>query len=129
MNNSKILGGLIIVLGLATALVHLWLFYNGLMRARGLGFTQYLFLLNGLGYLTLLGALFLTPPSKEQLRDLVHYLFIVFAAVTIIAWAIINRGRFLITLSFFDKAVEVLLIIALWLHLRITQRLTKPVTS
>lgn len=128
MNNPKVLRSLIVVFGVATALVHFWLFYNGLMRPRSLSVTQYLFLLNGLGYLTLLGAFFLTLASREQLRDLVHYLLIVFAGCTIIAWAIITRGRFLITLSIFDKVTEVLLILTTWLHLRLMRKHIVPAT-
>jgi hypothetical protein len=129
MNNPKALRSLVVVFSLATALVHFWLFYNGLIRARSLSIVQYLFLLNGLGYLILLAAFFLTLASREQLRDLVHYLFIVFAACTIIAWAIINRGRFLITLSLFDKVAEVLLILTVWLHLRLAQKRAELATS
>ncbi len=98
------------------------------MRPRGLSVIQYLFLLNGLGYLVLLATFFLTL-SRDRWRQLVHYFFIVFVALTIIAWVIVNHGRFLITLSAIDKVSEVLLMVTLWLHLHVTQRLTEPATS
>src|SRR5689334_22419664 len=116
MNNSKVLRILILVLGVATALVHLWLFYGGLSRGR----PNYLFLVNGVGFLVLVGAFWLTQTSTEQVRRLVHYLFMVFAAGSIIAWIVVNGGRFFLALSIFDKAIEALLILALWLHLRQT---------
>jgi hypothetical protein len=129
MNNLKVLRSLIVVLDVATALVHFWLFYGGLMHSGGLSVIQVLFLLNGLGYLTLLGAFFLTLASREQVRNLVHYLLMVFAASTIIAWVIITRGRFLITLSIFDKVTEILLILTVWLHLRLMQKRGASATS
>jgi hypothetical protein len=118
MNNLKVLRILILVFGLVTALVHLWLVYNGLIRGR----LPYQFLVNGLGFLVLVAAFFLTLSSKDQWRQLVHYLFLAFTGGSILAWVIVNRGRFLIELSIFDKVVEVLLIVALWLHLRLTQK-------
>ena len=125
MNNPKTLRILILVFGLVTALVHLWLFYSGLARGR----PSYQFLVNGLGYLILLGAFFFTQSSTDQVRRLVHYLLMAFAAGSIVAWIVVNGGRFLLALSLIDKAIEILLIITLWLHLRLTQRHGAPVTS
>jgi hypothetical protein len=116
MNNPKVLRILILVFGLVTALIHLWLFYNGLSQGR----PNYPFLINGVGYLVLLGAFWLTQASADQVRRLVHYLFMAFAAGSIVAWIVVNGGRFFLALSILDKAIEVLLIVALWLHLRRT---------
>ena len=51
-----------------------------------------LFLLNGLGYLGLLGAYFLPIPFFQQKHELVRRGFILFAIVTIVAWLIIWVG-------------------------------------
>jgi hypothetical protein len=116
MTNPKVLRILIVMFGLATALVHLWLFYGGFARGR----PNYLFLVNSVGYLVLLGAFWWTQASTDQVRRLVHYLFMAFAAGSIVAWIVVNGGRFFLALSIFDKVIEVLLIVALWLHLRRT---------
>ena len=125
MNNPKTLRILILVFGLVTALVHLWLFYNGLARGR----PSYQFLANGVGYLILLGAFFFTQSSTDQVRRLVHYLLMAFAAGSVVAWIVVNGGRFLLALSLIDKAIEILLIVTLWLHLRLTQKRGAQVTS
>jgi hypothetical protein len=49
---------------------------------------------------------------------IVQYLLMAFTAGSIVAWFVVNQGRFLLPLSIFDKTIEALLIIALWLHLR-----------
>ena len=120
MNNSKILRTLILAFGLVTALVHLWLVYSGLTRPRNPG-VSYQFLANGVGYLLLLGAFLLTLTSQVQWNRIVQYLLVAFTAGSIVAWFVVNQGRFLLPLSIFDKTIEALLIIALWLHLRVTR--------
>ena len=98
---------LIIILGLFTAIVHLILLNIGPYGV------QYLFVLNGLGYLGLLGALvFRIPKGKERL---VHYAFMAYTLVTILAWVAIGTRS---TLGYSTKLVEVLLIILLWLDLK-----------
>ncbi len=121
MNSPKVLRSLIVVFTLVTALVHLWLVYNGMTRARNPSIS-YPFLINGVGYLALLGAFFLTRTSREQWHRLVQYLLMAFAAGSIVAWIIINHGRFFLALSIFDKAIEVLLIVVVWRYLRLTQQ-------
>lgn len=111
---------LIVVLGLTTALVHLWLVYTGLTRPRNPG-VSYQFLANGLGYLVLLGAFLFTRTSQVQWSRVVQYLLIAFAAGSIVAWVVVNGGRFLLPLSMFDKVIEAFLIVAVWRHLRVTQ--------
>lgn len=95
------------LLGLYTATVHLVI-----LNLHGL---QPLFILNGLGYLALLGALLFRIPAGQQ--RLVHYAFMAFAAVTIVAWGIMN-GDFSDPIGVSTKTVEVLLIIFLWLDLK-----------
>ncbi len=51
-----------------------------------------LFILNGLGYLGLLGAYFLPIPFFQQKHNLVRWGFIGFAILTIMAWFVIWVG-------------------------------------
>ena len=69
----------IILLTVATALIHFSLL-----------FPDTLFILNGLGYLTLLGAYFLPIDFLRDRHNLVRWLFIAFTAVTILGWVAIG---------------------------------------
>ena len=55
-----------------------------------------LFILNGLGYLGLLGAYFLPIPFFQQRRKLVWWALFAFVIVTIIAWLVIWVGLYVI---------------------------------
>ena len=125
MGNPRTQRILIGVLGVVTALIHLWLFYNGMSRGR----PNYLFLANGIGYLALLGAFFATRSAREQLHNLVGYLLMGYTAITIVAWFVMNGGRFLLELSVVDKLVELVLIVVVWMYLRATQRSSRTVTA
>jgi hypothetical protein len=105
--NRSVLRAAIVILGLATALIHLYLniFY---------GEFSVLFTLNGLGYLALLAALFLNVRFVANRRKLVHYLFIGYTVVTIVAWIAIGSRDMV---AYADKVIEVLLVIALALSL------------
>ena len=107
--NKSVLRGVILVTGLITAMVHLYL--NVMM-----GHIDLLFTLNGLGYLGLLAAFFFNLPWISRQRVLLHYLFMLFAAVTIVAWFILgDMGDMVGILTKIDEAI---LIIALFLNLR-----------
>jgi ABC-type microcin C transport system permease subunit YejB len=108
--NRSTLRAVIIVTGLITALVHLVLLNTGM------GKIDPLFSLNGLGFLALLAALFLNLPVVSRQKALVHWGFMAFTAVTIAAWVVL--GRPYTPLGYVTKAVEVVLIAALYLHLR-----------
>ena len=102
------IGGLqvgIIVLTLATAIIHFTLVHS-LMDAA--------FILNGVGYLALLAALYLPIPFFVGRRGLVRFVLMVFAAVTIIAWILLMGQR--TVLGYADKAIEIVLMILLWLE-------------
>ncbi len=105
----------IIVLTLITAGIHLYL--NVRMGRFDPAFTA-----NGLGYLALMVALLWPPPFLAGMlkgrEALLHYVYMGFTAVTIIAYFAISAEAFTDPLGLFTKAVEVLLIVALWLHLR-----------
>lgn len=103
----------IAILALITAAIHLFLGV-GMIGKDSLG---PIFLLNALGYLVLLAALWLDIP-KGQSR-LVHWVFMAFAAVTIIAYFVVNGGySFSNPIGLITKLDELLLIVALYLHLR-----------
>ncbi len=96
----------ILALTVVTAVIHIWL---------GLGFFDsggQIFVLNGLGYLGLLGLLLLPVEPIARYRGLIRWLFIAYTAVTVVAWILIGART---PLAFFDKAVEIVLIILLWL--------------
>ena len=100
----------IIVLTVATAAVHLYLGFHGLP----------LFVLNGLGYLTLLAALYGPIPRLLPYRNAVRWLLVGFAALTILLWLVITGGNST-TIGYVDKAVGVLLIILLVAEARVSR--------
>ena len=69
-----------------------------------------LFILNGIGYLVLVIALYLPPLARFQ--RFIRWLLIMFAAVTFILYFVVN-GFHLNTIGLIDKGVEVVLIILL----------------
>lgn len=100
---------IIIVLTLITAVVH------GIILNFS-GFSP-LFALNAVAYLALLGALVFDFPAGQS--KLVHYAFIAFTAVTIVAWYFINYlNGFGSLLGYLTKLDELLLIVFLWMHLQ-----------
>ncbi len=103
----------IIVLGLATALIHAYLNVR-------LGRLDIPFTLNALGYLALTVAIARPLPMLIGKEKLVHYAFMGFTALTIVAWLALGDKSDL--LGIVDKVIEVLLLVALWLHLKATDR-------
>jgi hypothetical protein len=99
----------IVILTLFTAGVH------GIVLNQQMGHIDPLFTLNAIGYLVLLGALIAQWPTGRL--ALVHYAFIGFTAVTVIAWLLLN-GDFGDPVGVSTKAAEVLLIVFLYLHLK-----------
>lgn len=101
----------VIILTLITAIVHLVVL--------NLGGLQPMFILNGLGYLALLGALIWKFPAGQE--RLVYYAFMAYTLVTIVAWYMVNGAEgFGSILGVGTKVVEVLLIVFLWLDLKRT---------
>jgi len=99
-------GGLqigIVVLAVATALIHLTLL-----------FPDPVFILNCLGYLTLTAVYFL--PQFKAYHGRVRWVFMGFAAVTILAWVAIGTPR--TTLGYITKVIELALIALLWMDRR-----------
>jgi hypothetical protein len=79
----------IIILALITAFAHLAAAFDKQLFPDG---PDPLFILNGLGYLGLLGAYFLPIPFFQQRHELVRKGFILFAIITIVAWLVIWVG-------------------------------------
>jgi hypothetical protein len=99
----------IILLTVATALIHLALAYSIAVQ---LGVPNSLmFVANGLGYLALVTALYL-PQFKNQ-HGLVRWALIAFTAVTIIGWVAIGSRN---ATGYIDKLIEVALIALLFIE-------------
>ena len=94
----------IILLTAATAIIHF-----------SLVFPSVLFILNGLGYLALLGALYLPIPQLTGYRHLVCWALMGYTALTVVLWIFIGSR---IPIAYVDKAIEVVLIVLLWLESR-----------
>ena len=118
--NRSTLRNLILIFGLFTAIIHL-VVLNIQIRAEE-GSIDLLFTLNGLGYLVLLYAVLRTPSFLAGRENLVQYAFIAYTAVTIIAFLAIGDTGFgggeVNVLGWITKLDEILLIIALFQHLR-----------
>jgi len=114
--SKALLRTIVIGLGSATALVHLWLgvtsFGNPLMTTT----LSVLFVLNGFGYFTLLAWIFWADfPIKLEDPAMPHFLLMIYAAITLVAYFIIGEPGLL---GYVTKTIEVLLIAATYWHLR-----------
>lgn len=101
----------IIVCGLATAFLHLYL-------ASKMGFLDPI-VLNGLGYIGLLGAYFLPIPFFQQKHKLVWWALVGYTILTIILWVILGDKNFVFGMSsaaigYYAKTAELLLLFFLW---------------
>jgi len=108
MGRQKV-GGLqigIIVLTISTAVIHL-------LR----NFPNAAFILNCLGYLGLLAALYLPVPFFASRRGMVRILLMGYTVLTIIAWIGVG-DKSLATgyVGYIAKVIEIVLIILLWLE-------------
>ncbi len=94
----------IVVLTLGAALIHL-----------SLNFPDPGFILSGLGYLTLLAALYLPVPQVSRYRDVVRWVLVGYAALTILLWILLGDRT---AIGYTAKAIEVALIALLLLEAR-----------
>ena len=100
----------IVLSGLATALLHLFLFTR-------LGPDP--IVLNGLGYLALLGAYFLPVSLFQQNHKLVRWVLAGYTVLTFILWVILGDKTFTFDFSnaaigYYAKTAEIILLIFLW---------------
>jgi hypothetical protein len=96
----------ILLLVTATALIHLW---------KGVSDGLLMFLGNGLGYLVLGAAAYLPIAALAKFRTAAKWALLAFTAVTIAGWVFIGERS---TIGYVDKAIEVALIILLFIDLR-----------
>ena len=107
MKNFGLLQLIIILLTVATALIHIILAIpEGLV----------MFYLNGIGYLVLVTALYL--PQLRRWRGLIRIAFIAYTMVTIIAWVFIGERT---TIGYLDKLIEVALVVLLSVEARLPE--------
>lgn len=100
----------ILLAGLATAILHLELFAK-------LGFKDPI-VLNGLGYLGLLGAYFLPIDFFQQRHKLVWWALVGYTVLTIVLWVILGSKDFVpgtsSAIGYYAKIAEVFLLAFLW---------------
>ena len=94
----------IVVLTLATALIHLQL-----------AFPDPAFILNGLGYLTLLAVLYLPVGRLARYRGILRWALIGYTALTIFLWIVLGART---PIGYIDKIIEILLILLLLIEAR-----------
>lgn len=82
-----------------------------------------LFLINGIGYLVLGGALYL--PALSQYRGIIRWLLIIFAATTFVLYFLINGLR-LSPIVILDKVAELSLIALLFIDGRQLAAILRP---
>jgi hypothetical protein len=98
----------IIALTLATAAIHFLLL-----------FPDTVFILNALGYVALLGALYLPVAALAPYRSWARWGLIVYTAVTLVLWAFIGSRDWL---AYLTKVIELALIALLWIEGQQAQR-------
>ena len=100
----------IVICGLATAVLHLFLFTR-------LGPDP--IVLNGLGYLVLLGAYFLPIAIFQQNHKRIWWVLAGYTVLTFILWLILGDKTFAFNFStasigYYAKTAEIILLIFLW---------------
>ena len=93
----------IVGLAVVTAVIHLIL---------GIGSSNVLFILNFVGYIALVVALYFLPQLASQ-RPLIRWALVGYAALTIVLYFVMNPDALSSVLGLVTKAVEVVLIFLL----------------
>lgn len=97
-----------VVLALGTAMIPLYLSLSGIP----------MFVLNGLGYLALVAALYLPVPRLARYRSAVRWVLIGYTALTIVPWILVGART---PIGYVDKVIEVALIALLLIEGRHTR--------
>jgi hypothetical protein len=97
-----------VVLALGTAIIHLYLGLSGIP----------MFVLNGLGYLALVSALYLPIAQLARYRNAVRWVFIGYTALTLVLWILVGART---PIGYVDKLIEVALIALLLIESRRTR--------
>lgn len=92
----------VIVLALATAIIHFTLV-----------FPSTLFILNGLGFLALLAALYAPLPGLARYRAWARWALIAYTALTVILWLVMGLRA---PIAYITKLIEVALLVLLLLE-------------
>ena len=95
----------IVALTVITAIIHLALAFNPFNP---------LFILNGVGYLVLIVALYFIPQLAGQ-RALIRWALLAYTAITFVLYFVFNWPDIWGPLGLIDKAIELVLMILLWL--------------
>ena len=103
-STNAVLRAGITALTLATASIHLQL-----------AFPDPVFILNGLGYLALLAALYLPVSRSARYRNAVRWVLVGYTALTLFLWILIGART---TIGYTTAAIEVALILLLLLEAR-----------
>ena len=98
----------IIGLALLTGLIHLFLGVQGAIT---------IFILNGLGFLALVAGLYLLPQLASW-RVQIRWALLAYTAVTVILYFVVNEQPFDSGFGLLTKAIEVILIVLLFLEQR-----------
>ncbi len=109
--NTKSLRTAILILGGITAVIHIAISFV-------FGKFDLIFFLNGIGFIVLLWAILKPPAFLAGQKALVHWVTILYTLVTIVLFFVFNAETGYGALGLLTKADEVLLIIALFLHMR-----------
>lgn len=104
----------IIILTAATAVIHFRQAFLFLIP-------DILFVLNGIGYLTLLAALYLPIPRLAAYKNIIRFILIGFTALTIVLWFVITGG-YGAAIAYIDKTIEAILIVMLVIDARFAGR-------
>ncbi len=105
---SSSLRMIILILALATGLIHLVLGFGDLSSSFGI-----IFILNGLGYLGLAAAGYLDIAALSSLRQLARLALIGFTLLTIVLYFVINPDPFGSVFGLITKVIELALVVAL----------------
>jgi hypothetical protein len=109
------------LLTLITAAVHLFLGINGGLSLNPEDGLNILFVLNGLGYLYLVVAVFWTPNFLKEQNPMLRRVFIGYVLLTIVLYFVVNITQYGLVstvtspLGMFTKVVEVLLLVGIWM--------------
>jgi hypothetical protein len=106
----------IIALTVATAAIHLYLAFVVMPGLTGR--VDPLFLLNGLGYLALVAALYMPASFLVRWRPLVRWLLLGYTLLTVLIWFVLTQfaGTERTMLGYVDKAIEIALIVLLFIE-------------
>ncbi len=108
---------LIAALTVATALIHLILGVNGVVQSSFTDTLAILFVLNGLGYLGLLGASYLDMPFLSPYREQARLALLAFALVTFALYFAFGEERD--ALGWITKAIELGIVVGVFVERRL----------